>query len=33
VKQLFLQYRDRMTPLQKRRFEKLMGKYNIPMTE
>ena len=33
VKQLVLQYRDRMTPLQKRRFEKLMGKYNIPMTE
>lgn len=33
VKELFLQYRDRMTPLQKQRFEKLLGQYNVPMTE
>ena len=28
-----MQYRDRMTPLQLRRFEKLLGQNNIPMTE
>lgn len=33
VKKLFMQYRDRMTPLQLRRFEKLLGQNNIPMTE
>ena len=33
VKKLFLQYRDRMPPLQLRRFEKLLGQNNIPMTE
>ena len=33
VKKLFMQYRNRMTPLQLRRFEKLLGQNNIPMTE